>query len=270
MATFDFSGTLPQFKALIASGQLRNRYNDLKTHINTFNPAGFVLPSAASAAQYKALLMDSGLVNFSFSHVWRSNVAINHDAGNGSSGQLLQSDGDGTTSWVTAIPLTDGDKGDITVSSSGASWSIDNGVISAAKLASDSVTTVKVLDSNITTAKIADSNITTAKLASRAVTQSKIAFTTSTKTTTYTAVDRDYLLCDTSSAAFTVTLPASPTAGDWIVIVDLKGTFESKNLTLARNGSNIESVAQDLTINIKNFVGRFEYIDATIGWKRVG
>src|SRR5690606_36973841 len=40
--------------------------------------------------------------------------------------------------------LTDGDKGDITVASSGTSWTIDNGVISTAKLADDAVTYSKI------------------------------------------------------------------------------------------------------------------------------
>lgn len=54
----------------------------------------------------------------------------------GTSGQLLNANGVGADpSWVTGILVTDGDKGDITVSSSGTAWTIDNAAVSLAKMA---------------------------------------------------------------------------------------------------------------------------------------
>lgn len=52
--------------------------------------------------------------------------------------------------------LTDGDKGDITVSVGGAVWAIDNGAVDSFRLATNSVTTPKIVDTNVTLAKIQD------------------------------------------------------------------------------------------------------------------
>ena len=72
---------------------------------------------------------------------------------------------------------------------------------------------------------------------------------------------------NTTSGAITVTLPATPSAGDIVAVSDYAGTVIQIIFTIARNGSNIEwIIAADLTIN-KNNSGIFFYVDATQGWK---
>jgi hypothetical protein len=48
---------------------------------------------------------------------------------------------------------------------------------------------------------------------------------------------------------FTITLPAAPSVGDNIIFVD-GADWATNNLTIARNGSTIESIAQDLIVDI--------------------
>ena len=72
--------------------------------------------------------------------------------------------------------------------------------------------------------------------------------------------------CDTSAAAWTMTLPAAPTAGDTIWIVDAKGTFATNNLTLAGNGKNIHRQSADVTMNISDVSKMLIYHNATNGW----
>jgi hypothetical protein len=71
---------------------------------------------------------------------------------------------------------------------------------------------------------------------------------------------------NTSSAAITATLPASPTLGDFISFVDYSGTFDTNNLTVARNGNKIQGDASDLTVATERAGFTLVYVDATQGW----
>ena len=69
-----------------------------------------------------------------------------------------------------------------------------------------------------------------------------------------------------SAGSITITLPAGPSAGDFVIIKDGTGAAATTSFTVDRNGSNIASAASDLTFD-KNFAEiTMTYIDATIGW----
>ena len=92
---------------------------------------------------------------------------------------------------------------------------------------------------------------------------------TTAKTAAFTAVSGNGYFVNTTSAAITVTLPASPSAGDIVSISDYEKTAASNNITVARNGSNIDGSALDFTINTTGLAVTLIYVDATKGWKPI-
>src|SRR5210317_599812 len=144
-----------------------------------------------------------------------------------------------------------------------------------------SVAAVDIEDNSITSAKLAGS-IANAKLANSSITvngtsvslgasgsipavtwQSVITADGSTGTT---AVAGNGYFIDTTSAAHTITLPSSPSIGDTVAIKDYAGTFGTNNLTIARNSSNIQGVANDSLISTNRASLTLVYVDATKGW----
>lgn len=65
---------------------------------------------------------------------------------------------------------------------------------------------------------------------------------TTAKTASFTADSGNGYFVNTTSGAVTVTLPASPSAGDIVSIADYTNTFQTNNCTIARNGSPIGGV----------------------------
>ena len=87
------------------------------------------------------------------------------------------------------------------------------------------------------------------------------------KTGTYTASDGDNLFCDTSGTAFTVTLPASPSIGNQVKIIDAEGTFGTNNLTVGRNSQKIQGATSDLVISTNGAGIALVYVNADNGWR---
>jgi hypothetical protein len=83
---------------------------------------------------------------------------------------------------------------------------------------------------------------------------------------TLTAVSGNGYFINTTSNACTATLPGSPAIGDEIAFVDYAGTWDTNNLTVARNGKNIQGSAADLTVATERAGFTLVFTDSTQGW----
>jgi len=94
---------------------------------------------------------------------------------------------------------------------------------------------------------------------------------TSSSITAYTAVAGDNLLIDTQAAQVTITLPASPTIGDEVSIMDVSasGGFGTNKVVVNRNGSNIRGAASNLDLATNNQSIKLRFTNATKGWQYV-
>jgi hypothetical protein len=88
----------------------------------------------------------------------------------------------------------------------------------------------------------------------------------SVQTTGFTAVAGRAYPCNTTSSAFTVTLPASPSVGDYIQIVDYAGTFATNNITLGANSNKINGVVGNKVLTTNREAVTITYVDSTQGW----
>ena len=85
---------------------------------------------------------------------------------------------------------------------------------------------------------------------------------------TFNATVNDRILADSSSAGFTITLPASTTLllNDTIQIIDIANNAATNNITVDRNGSEINNAADNLTIDVSGAIVTLIYSGSTYGW----
>ena len=92
---------------------------------------------------------------------------------------------------------------------------------------------------------------------------------TTAKTASFTAVSGNGYFVNATSGAITVTLPASPSAGDIVSVSDYNGSAGTNTITIARNGSNINGDASNFDITKADSAITFVYVDATVGWTSI-
>ena len=82
----------------------------------------------------------------------------------------------------------------------------------------------------------------------------------------YTAVAGAQVFANTTANPITVNLPASPSVGDEVTVIDTRGTWNSNNCTIGRNGPPINTATSDLTLSTNGQAITLVYVDATRGW----
>ena len=90
--------------------------------------------------------------------------------------------------------------------------------------------------------------------------------TTPITSTPTTGVNGVGYFIDSSGGAKTINLPASPSAGDIMAVSDYAQTAVTNNITIGRNGSNIQGDASDLLLERNGIAITLVYVDATKGW----
>ena len=168
---------------------------------------------------------------------------------------------------------------------------VANGVISAADVADGTLTVAKLtstLDLSSNTVTLPNTSVTNDMLAG-SIANAKLSNSSFTlngtsislgataeisagtswqteKTASFTAVAGEGYFVNTTSGAITVTLPASPSLGDEVSIIDASGTADTNNITVGRNSENIQGSAADLTISTERAAFTLVYFNATQGW----
>jgi hypothetical protein len=92
---------------------------------------------------------------------------------------------------------------------------------------------------------------------------------TTAKTAPFTGVSGNGYFVNTTSGAVTVTLPATPSAGDIISLKDYANTWQTNNVTLANNSSKINGICGNADLNTEDQSVTLIYVDSTKGWRVV-
>ena len=133
----------------------------------------------------------------------------------------------------------------------------------AAATANSASTTANAISATANSAlSTANSATSTANSALSVANAALPAYTVTTTATSKTLSNRER--CTVTAAGLTITLPASPSAGAEVAVTVVAAIT---NTIIARNGQNIMSLAEDLTIDRADVTVTLLYVDATRGWR---
>jgi hypothetical protein len=163
--------------------------------------------------------------------------------------------------------VTVGDSGDSVSVTAGVPVTVNGDLKSNALKAVDGGSIISQCGTNITLGASGDTiNLAAGASQTGFGRTGTVDWDTTAKTASFTAVSGNGYFVNTTSGAVTMTLPATPSAGDIVSVKDYAGTFGINNLTIARNGSNLDGNAGDKVVstNFQNFT--MVYVDGTQGW----
>ena len=134
--------------------------------------------------------------------------------------------------------------------------SIAANAVTSAAIAANAVTSAAIADDAITSAKLDNSITMTGALAAAQV-NGGVTTTVVSSNATATTGQNHFI-----SSACTLTLPASPSLGDKVMVS--VGNFDTA--ILGRNSEKIEGTAEDMTIDVARVGLTCVYTGSTYGW----
>ena len=178
---------------------------------------------------------------------------------------------------------------------------IADDAITSALIADDAITSALIADDAITSALIADDAVVQAAIADDAVNEARLqvsnsptngyflsaqsgntggltwaevvtgtAWDMTVKTANFTATSGSGYLLNTTSATFTMTLPASPSNGDIIEVKDVSGTADTNAILINPNSLKIDGSTLNKKLHDERGSVALLYTGSTYGWVTIG
>jgi hypothetical protein len=208
--------------------------------------------------------------------VYQSGVNTTAFLASGTAGQILQSNGSSSPSWINQSSITSSGfsgslNGDVTgTQSSTTVEKVNSGSIPANKTIVGTNGSGQFIDASAATlTNDTTGNAATATSAITATTANSVAIGSVTpdglspavgsnawlqKASAYTALAGDRISADTSTGAWTLTLPTSPATNTMITIADGGFSWATNNLTVAPGGANtINNLSQNFIGNVNGY-----------------